>query len=1726
MLTKEFFSTKKEEAKAEKIDLLNWTAHIFSQSVAAEESWDDSLGRGYLSPKQIAAVGTFLPNELITLVNSGRRYTTFIGANMIADISGFTTLCETYAKFGPEGAFLLTAMLNTYIGAMVDLIYTFGGDLLKFAGDAFIAVWHCRLYEFLSYKVHEAISCAMHIQYSLGTYTTDTGVMLKVKIAISAGNFVFSLAGDEFNSSYIIYGYPVLEAKKAEGMAESGDTIIAPSAWNFVSPRDYSYEPMTEGYIKMKRILYDPRVMTREVFDFDARQLVEINIKNETLRNLTKKTDLVSSTMTFEENIRPNLFGPAIKGISEELRPFVIAPVMQQIDANSSFEYLTEMRQVTIMFITMKPNTTQESAVIKLTDMVYCTISKIVKSKLGLINKVCMFDKDIMYLVIFGMKGFKEKDEALRCLRCAYQVHSTLASEERIKFLSTGITIGTTYCGVVGHPFRKEYTVIGGPVNKAARLMCAFNNMISCDSPVVLNSKLPLAYFKHLPPKTLKGIGNCTNLYCYEEKDIDTTKIPPILGRMDILAKYRDILMGASKYKGIIVMGDPRCGKTRLLNEFVEIADVLSWKPIWLSVHTTLRHGICLLHKVFANMLGRTVKDRMAALIKLYLEDDFYQYLYVLNDILDVNFAFPYLYETPAEITPLFLFRRTLKLMSTKTVIIIDDAHGLDHESWSVFLDIILHPRYIVVLSLPSAWQNKQTAIQKCLNSPKVVTFHLETLNVASIPALVCQMLNVEAVPRKLVKVLVKLSRGNPGWVQTFLLSYIESGFIVVKAAEMNTLSAAVYIIPDKHLLRSIRYSADDTDGTKIREDDADGETLVQICKILKTLDENALPATFDDVIMSMFDRQSSFEQLLLKCASVLGTSFYRSDLINVMGGPPEMHITPAIKRLFQLHVLGCAAEPEKKEQEKHENKLEDKSHEAKELNLEEIKCNCKIDSSDQIPGIPDFAYCQNPAFKFSVFCTTINATIPMNQKIDFHARALQSIKRRSQKCEYCRRNDMEEDDERGAQDDDDEEEEDDVRRAKRDEDGQDDDDDDDDADDEDFGNTPRSPPSGGESAATDLMKELAQFRKKAAFKEKDEDSDKGSVKQDRNVLSYITDCFKKVFLRRNKKQEINYFDVKLPKEMKCTCFKDLSDTFEQLVHHARMAEMLVTELKYLINFAIHLLNYGKYEKSLQLLKEAEHTREQCIAILNQDLTTAQDKAKIEKKKKSIPSPYMKYTKKAILTYLGQAYLNLGNVAIASAHLGVLAKRSDIYVTFWFRMLLMNWPEIPLTYRKKIRRDMILKTDVHKSLSRTSLAKNDLSKALQMAMRAATYARASDNIIHRCRAYSVALELNVMKGKFKTARKLEMKYVKSALNLYDGTNVTSAVHMGVLYTSVFKSRLKAGDAHGCIDAGLIALKLAQATSSVDAEIYLLQKLVLVLLHTRNLEKMQEILHPNMYMKEDINSFQHVTKMKLYHRMILEAFLEGSVALENPIRIFSLMKKSVNKQHLNIEHPIMRSSGLTIWLWYLRKGEFNRAAEWQIPEYYDLDIRPENIFDLLRIVQCQLLWLEFKIRTNTVFSPRMEFCSNSLRWLFKSMKRKVSKYSPNLLPRYYHMRAYYTILSYDKFGSKASTLPGFNFLSIAHQYAEKNGDFLEQAWISHSRRLWYKPEKISDPDFWVNHMDDDAVGVEDFDSFSWPDIMFSLKVPERVEEEIRRLRSYVSLPDTISIASSKEEEEDY
>ena len=59
----------------------------------------------------------------------------------IQSYSGFTKISELCAKMGPRGWEELSFCMNRYMESIVKGLGNYGGDIIKFVGDAMIVVW-------------------------------------------------------------------------------------------------------------------------------------------------------------------------------------------------------------------------------------------------------------------------------------------------------------------------------------------------------------------------------------------------------------------------------------------------------------------------------------------------------------------------------------------------------------------------------------------------------------------------------------------------------------------------------------------------------------------------------------------------------------------------------------------------------------------------------------------------------------------------------------------------------------------------------------------------------------------------------------------------------------------------------------------------------------------------------------------------------------------------------------------------------------------------------------------------------------------------------------------------------------------------------------------------------------------------------------------------------------------------------------------------------------------------------------------------------------------------------------------------------------------------------------------------------------------------------------------------------------------------------------------------
>lgn len=124
-----------------------------------------------LSDEQVKTVATLLPDEVIhhTDEKGIRKYEASV---LFADVSGFTDLSEKYQTL-ENGASKLSMVLNFYLGTMVQEILSHGGDILKFAGDAFIATFRAENELTMQDAIQRAIDSALIIQKNCSNFQTD-----------------------------------------------------------------------------------------------------------------------------------------------------------------------------------------------------------------------------------------------------------------------------------------------------------------------------------------------------------------------------------------------------------------------------------------------------------------------------------------------------------------------------------------------------------------------------------------------------------------------------------------------------------------------------------------------------------------------------------------------------------------------------------------------------------------------------------------------------------------------------------------------------------------------------------------------------------------------------------------------------------------------------------------------------------------------------------------------------------------------------------------------------------------------------------------------------------------------------------------------------------------------------------------------------------------------------------------------------------------------------------------------------------------------------------------------------------------------------------------------------------------------------------------------------------------------------------------------------------------
>ena len=112
------------------------------QCLLGDEIRDPDLCARHLAAL-LRTISTYLPYQVVApllanpepgLAKGGFTY----GSVMFADISGFTSMSERLSQLGKAGAEEITAIINRFFAALLEVTERYGGELLKFGGDALL----------------------------------------------------------------------------------------------------------------------------------------------------------------------------------------------------------------------------------------------------------------------------------------------------------------------------------------------------------------------------------------------------------------------------------------------------------------------------------------------------------------------------------------------------------------------------------------------------------------------------------------------------------------------------------------------------------------------------------------------------------------------------------------------------------------------------------------------------------------------------------------------------------------------------------------------------------------------------------------------------------------------------------------------------------------------------------------------------------------------------------------------------------------------------------------------------------------------------------------------------------------------------------------------------------------------------------------------------------------------------------------------------------------------------------------------------------------------------------------------------------------------------------------------------------------------------------------------------------------------------------------------------
>ena len=573
--------------------------------------------------------------------------------------------------------------------------------------------------------------------------------------------------------------------------------------------------------------------------------------------------------------------------IEESLRRFVPGAVLGWLDDAVS-DWVGVLRPMSTVFIGVSGLDYDAADAPDTLHRIVRRAQRLVYRHEGSINKVVVDDKGTVIVALFGAPPLAHKDDALRAVQTALALQQEPPAAHET--YAIGISTGNVFAGTVGSDSRYEYTVMGDAVNLAARLMGrAKDGIILCDEDT-RNGSRPSIKATGLDTLKIKGKSQRVRAFRVEDEDgpaastVMRRRLAPLVGCEQTLESVQNALadVRSGQPRTLVIGGEPGIGKTRLLDEIQAMGNAASM-TIWRSSSRGVaqQQANRIWSELFRDALGFPaadpgLRDRADAKLRALGLMDRVERGMVLQ-LIGMSRGT----ETFTELSDPEARARKLGLVLAQLVhryaedrpllILLDDAQWLHPLSWRFATRLAGEsgrpdsPVLLVIATRnadsPDAVEILQTGRAQCVSLTRFKREETADLvaNQFHLPS--------DAVPPELVALLHERSEGVPYFVLELLGVLIDRGIVETWTQDSGR--------------REVLYRGN----------------------LIKMADE--LPGSVRGLVLARIDRQPPERQLVLRVASVLGTTFSRDGLSHLIASVTELSAVNLDSALEELRDHG-----------------------------------------------------------------------------------------------------------------------------------------------------------------------------------------------------------------------------------------------------------------------------------------------------------------------------------------------------------------------------------------------------------------------------------------------------------------------------------------------------------------------------------------------------------------------------------------------------------------------------------------------------------------------------------------------------------------------------------------------------------------------------------------------------------------------------------------------------